>query len=328
LFVLKRARLGMKNRENMRFARTRIYGLVRELLRALGARLADEEILAEPEDIFYLTIDEVWDYIKGTAVTTQLARIADLRRHEFDSYRNDPQPPAERFFTYGMVDHKNRFQCIENTAPVADGTLRGIGVCAGEVTAKTKIVHNPSDDVTLSREILLPNELFHASPGMNHRQHAAANRMKIALEFSGMDNSMGDELTVSAPEGRSVRGQMYRQPLERGPSRTILVNPQKSQELRVVERPKRSPAQLDARELCFAEVDRDHFRALGGERQGVVARRGDRHDALSRRRLNCLTEDVGVLPTIRVTNCGEVNMAFNTIRHTAERISRHERLAL
>ena len=31
--VLNNARLGVKNRENMRFARTRIYGLLRELLR-------------------------------------------------------------------------------------------------------------------------------------------------------------------------------------------------------------------------------------------------------------------------------------------------------
>jgi pyruvate,water dikinase len=152
---MKRARLGMKNRENMRFARTRIYGLVRELLRAMGKHLADEGILAESEDVFYLTIDEVWDYIKGTAVTTRLAPLAELRRHEFDAYRNEQQPPAERFMTHGMVYHKNCFESADEIAPAADGALRGIGVCAGEVTNVVKIVRNPSDDVTLSREILV-----------------------------------------------------------------------------------------------------------------------------------------------------------------------------
>ncbi len=38
-WVLGNARLGVKNRENMRFARTRIYGLLRELLRAVGEQL-------------------------------------------------------------------------------------------------------------------------------------------------------------------------------------------------------------------------------------------------------------------------------------------------
>ena len=40
--VLGNARLGVKNRENLRFARTRIYGLLRELLRAMGEHFTAE----------------------------------------------------------------------------------------------------------------------------------------------------------------------------------------------------------------------------------------------------------------------------------------------
>ena len=83
-WVLKNARMSVKNRENMRFARTRIYGLVREMLRAIGEHFAREEILDAAEDIFYLTIEEVWDFIKGTAVTTDLRGLARLRRAEFE----------------------------------------------------------------------------------------------------------------------------------------------------------------------------------------------------------------------------------------------------
>lgn len=154
--VLKRARLGVKNRENMRFARTRIYGLVRELLRAMGSRLAEEGIVPEREDIFYLTIDEVWDYVKGTAVTTRLAELAALRRGEFDAYRNELEAPQERFTTHGMVSHRNQFRQPDSAVSVnEEGQLRGIGVCAGEVTAEAKVIRNPSDDVKLSREILV-----------------------------------------------------------------------------------------------------------------------------------------------------------------------------
>src|SRR5262249_32575987 len=83
--VLSNARLGVKNRETMRFARTRIYGLLRELLRALGEDFAAEKLLDARDDIFSLTIDEVWDFIRGRAVTTDLRGLAALRRNEFDT---------------------------------------------------------------------------------------------------------------------------------------------------------------------------------------------------------------------------------------------------
>ncbi|HYG60974.1 MAG TPA: PEP/pyruvate-binding domain-containing protein, partial [Thermoanaerobaculia bacterium] len=56
--VLGNARLGVKNRENLRFARTRIYGLLRELLRAMGGHFAAAGLLDREEDVFYLTLDE------------------------------------------------------------------------------------------------------------------------------------------------------------------------------------------------------------------------------------------------------------------------------
>ena len=153
--VLIRARMGVKNRENMRFARTRIYGVVRELLRALGTQLAQEKVLANREDIFYLTIDEVWDFVKGTAVTARLDGLASLRRAEFESYRSQLDPPDERFTTHGMVYHRNLFRETEQEVIEEDGELHGIGVCAGEVTAEAKIIRSPSDNVQLAREILV-----------------------------------------------------------------------------------------------------------------------------------------------------------------------------
>ncbi|HEV2843270.1 MAG TPA: PEP/pyruvate-binding domain-containing protein, partial [Thermoanaerobaculia bacterium] len=77
--VLENARLGVKNRENLRFARTRIYGLLREMLRAVGEDFTEAGLLDRKDDVFYLTLDEVWDYVKGRAVTTNLRGLAALR---------------------------------------------------------------------------------------------------------------------------------------------------------------------------------------------------------------------------------------------------------
>ncbi len=153
--ILGNARLGVKNRENMRFARTRIYGLLREILRALGGQLAEEKILPDAEDIFYLTIDEVWDYLQGTAVSTNLAELAQLRRTEYDRYRAD-EAPDDRFETFGYVYHKNRFRrVVETQAVSADGQLRGIGCCPGTVTRRVRVLSSPADDLTLNGEILV-----------------------------------------------------------------------------------------------------------------------------------------------------------------------------
>jgi pyruvate,water dikinase len=155
--VLANARLGVRNRENMRFARTQVYGLLREILRALGERLAAEDLLEDGDDIFFLTIDEVWDFIKGTAVTTNLRGLVELRREEFDAYRTDEAAfPDDRFETFGLAYNRNRFKA-RRAAVVAseDGVLRGIGCCPGVVTGPVKILRSPSDDARLNGEILV-----------------------------------------------------------------------------------------------------------------------------------------------------------------------------
>ncbi len=155
--VLARVRLGVKNREKIRFARTRTHGLLRQLLRAAGDCLSREGILDTTDDVFYLTIDELADFVEGTAVTTGLAGLVALRRREFDAWRDDRERfPAARFETFGMAYHRNRFQ----GRPVAaaggrQGPLAGIGCCQGVVTGAVKVLRSPAEDVRLAGEILV-----------------------------------------------------------------------------------------------------------------------------------------------------------------------------
>lgn len=155
--VLANARLGVKNRENLRFARTRIYGLLRELLRAIGEDFTAEGLLATADDIFYLEIDEVWDFIRGRAVTTDLKGLAALRRAEFDTYRQEVEKtPADRFETFGLPYHRNLYWGKPQPAAVGeDGVLRGIGCCPGVVTGPVKVLRAPSEDARLNGEILV-----------------------------------------------------------------------------------------------------------------------------------------------------------------------------
>ena len=212
-FVLKRARLGVKNRENMRFARTRIYGLLREVLRALGRQLAGEGVLEDCEDIFYLTLDEVWDYVKGTAVTTDLKGLVKVRRREFDDYRDEQGAvPDERFDTYGMAYHRNTFQRPRGVEADFEGKLRGTGCCpgvisgAGQSLAFTDRRHEPGRRDTRGRADR-PG-LGSAVPGGvrdTHRagQHPIAFGRRRAGD--GHSHDCGNHGSVEARAGRRRR---------------------------------------------------------------------------------------------------------------------------
>jgi pyruvate,water dikinase len=159
-FVLKRARIGVRNRENMRFARTRIFGLVREVVRAFGRRLHEEQLLDSSDDVFFLGLDELWDYVKGTALTTNLRGLAALRRDEFEAYRANPNI-EERFETFGMAYHRNLFRARpaapgSSGAPGSQpGTMQGIACSPGTVTGAVKVLRSPADDMRLDGEILV-----------------------------------------------------------------------------------------------------------------------------------------------------------------------------
>ena len=211
--ILKCARQGVKNRENMRFARTRIYGLLREILRAMGDHLADARLLDDPEDIFYLTIDEVWDFVKGTAVTTKLNELATLRRGEFDEYRSQ-EDPDDRFETYGFVYHRNDFKSDnDDQAELLDGQLQGTGCCPGVVEKKVRVLKSPSDNLTLSGEILVAQRtdpgwvpLYPAVSGILIERGSVLSHSAVVAREMGIPTIVGiKKLLEQVKDGDIVR---------------------------------------------------------------------------------------------------------------------------
>jgi pyruvate,water dikinase len=213
-FVLRNARRGVKNRENMRFARTRIYGLLRHLLRALGAKFVEEGVLDEREDVFYLTIDEVWDFIQGTAVTTNLRGLVAIRRAEFAGYRDPATPlPDDRFETFGPAYHKNRFKNHKARAPVfVDGALKGIGCCPGVVAGEVKVVHHPSEAGDLAKRILVAERtdpgwvpLYPAVSGLLIERGSILSHSAVVAREMGIPTIVGiTGLLVSIPDGSRI----------------------------------------------------------------------------------------------------------------------------
>ena len=71
-FILKNARFTVKNRENLRFERTRLFGRVREIFLRIGYLLTSMNVIDDKRDIFYLEVDEILFYIDRKSTTNNL----------------------------------------------------------------------------------------------------------------------------------------------------------------------------------------------------------------------------------------------------------------
>ena len=154
-WVLRHARARVRDRENLRFERTRLFGRVRRIFLELGRRLHAGGRLAAPRDVLYLTVEEVCGFIDGTTVTADLAALSALRRREFAGYR-EKTAPSDRFATRGAVHLGNRFQAEQAAAPAPAGdALRGLGCCPGVVRGRARVVLDPRNAEIAPGEILV-----------------------------------------------------------------------------------------------------------------------------------------------------------------------------
>jgi phosphohistidine swiveling domain-containing protein len=151
--TLHNARELVSSRENLRYERTRAFGIVREIFSYMGKCFYAEGIIEHPRDIFYLTKEEIFSFIEGTSVTQSLKTLINLRKNEFGSY-SQQLPPSERFASYGPVYHANDFFSTTKVEKI-EGDLKGIGCCPGRVRAKVRVVLNPNEISSLDGDILV-----------------------------------------------------------------------------------------------------------------------------------------------------------------------------
>lgn len=150
--VLRNARDRVRDRENLRFERTRLFGRVRRIFVEMGRRLHSIGRLEGPRDIFYMELHEALGTCDGTTTTADLKALVAARQAEFTKYQNSP-PPPDRFITRGIPSH---------IPPVAEAKLteggeerKGLGCCPGVVRGKVRVVTDPRGAVLERGEILV-----------------------------------------------------------------------------------------------------------------------------------------------------------------------------
>ena len=153
-YWLRVTRTLVSNRENLRYERTRAFGVARSIFSAIGKQFYAESIINQSRDVFYLTKDEIFDFIKGASSNRDLKSLITIRKKEFEFYQIMPAT-AERIKTYGMVYQGNDFYKNAYAQTELKGDLKGIGCCPGQIKGKVKIVRNPNEVNTLNGDILV-----------------------------------------------------------------------------------------------------------------------------------------------------------------------------
>lgn len=179
LWVLRNARRYVRDRENQRFVRSRVFGQLRRLFGTMGERLVGAGRLDNGADVFYLTVDEIWSEVTGTAISLDLRGLVRLRRREYEGFRRELW--SERFETLGPPYWSAPRALHRSAAPPAASVrsaapalasplagrdiaisaterppdLQGMGCCSGRVTGRVRVVHTVDEALDLSGEVLV-----------------------------------------------------------------------------------------------------------------------------------------------------------------------------
>lgn len=153
LWILAHARARVRDRENLRFARTRVFGLARRIFLELGRRFYALDLLEAPRDVFFLEADEVLGIVDGTATCADLKGLVAVRKGEFAGYEAGPVPP-DRFETRGIVHQSLAFRGPAPAEPASD-TRQGLGCCPGVIRGRVRLVTDPRAVQLLAGDVIV-----------------------------------------------------------------------------------------------------------------------------------------------------------------------------
>ncbi|MBV6656301.1 MAG: hypothetical protein KI785_00890 [Devosiaceae bacterium] len=159
------AKRRVRDRENLRFERTRIFGRARRVFLAMGRELTALGHLEDPRDVFHLTVGELLGAVEGFGATQALKPLVALRRGELERAAEREDPP-ERITVYGAainVASGAEPDGAQKAAPASDERSRtGTACSAGTVTAKARVISDPSTQSLEPGDILVAR---HTDPG-------------------------------------------------------------------------------------------------------------------------------------------------------------------
>lgn len=150
-WLAKKAALGIRNRETSRMNRSRLYGIMRQLMLKVGGNLFAAKRLECPEDIFWLFYEEIEQAVADESV--QLMELVHSRKEEYERY--DMLPAYSRLVFAGDVWNKTPSVVRENDHSRDSGVFKGVACSNGVVEGEVLIVDRPTMDMDTRDKILV-----------------------------------------------------------------------------------------------------------------------------------------------------------------------------
>lgn len=211
--VVKQARYFISNRENLRYYRTKGFGMVRRLMLAAGSQLQQQKRIEKATDIFYLKLEEI------TSVhSSPFFELIAARKKEYTLYEKLDLP--ERMTTYGRPDKLILPPPKPEEAAENRTTIGGLACSPGVVRATVRLVTHPSQIDTMNGCILATYStdpgwvvLFPSAAGILTERgsllsHAAIVSREMGLPcivgISGLMNQVrdGDDIVMDGSTGQ------------------------------------------------------------------------------------------------------------------------------
>ena len=141
-WVLHQTQLHTRERDTMHFELTRLFPLARRVLHELGQRWVKRGLIDQPDDIYFLSLDEMDEVAQHQDSVKDKVLEA---RQEFDANLRRPCP----YIIRGDEE-------IFAQAEITDGDMEGVAGSPGVVSGPACVIRGPDEFGTLQRgEILV-----------------------------------------------------------------------------------------------------------------------------------------------------------------------------
>lgn len=214
--LAKRCASGIRNREISRLNRSRIFGMVREIMLHIGKILTEQKAIKTQSDIFYLTIEEIENYNKQVY---DLQSIIKSRKQEYQIFA---QLPNYSKLIFAEQEFDKLPQKLNAHSQKLDSTnvLNGTPCSGGTVSGEVLIIKSPTEQYDTTGKILVtrstdPGWVFMLSTAkgiISERGSLLSHTAIISRELKipsvvGVENATkllknGDKITLDGKTGK------------------------------------------------------------------------------------------------------------------------------
>lgn len=148
--LVNKCKIGIKNREISRLNRSRIFGMVREVFLTLGEKFEAKNIISTQKDIYYLTVDEIFDLVDNNR---DMRDVIEKRKREYELYRL--LPAYSRLIFEKREFNKSHLNINSKKVYQDNYTLRGIPCSNGIVQGEALVIENINNIPSCNDKILI-----------------------------------------------------------------------------------------------------------------------------------------------------------------------------